>query len=285
MELKISKEEMMGKKLMVCSPLYGGMCHGAYMQSMLQLQGLCQRYGIQLTVNIIMNESLIQRARTYLTDGFMQSDSTHLLFVDADIGFNAQDVIFMLGLQTPDSQYDIISGVYPKKTLSFEKIKQAVDAGVADKDPNVLENFVGDFVFNPIALPPGSDGRIRLDEPLEVAETGTGFMMLTREALQRWEKANPDRKYLPDHVRTKNFDGSREVYEYFTVKVDPVTRRLLSEDYQLCHEFRAAGMKVWVCPWMHLTHFGTMAFGGSLPMMLNLGIAPTADPSKLGTKK
>src|SRR5574337_720831 len=113
--------------------------------------------------------------------------------------------------------------------------------------------------------------------------------------MNRWESSegspnplgarNQNRKYLPDHVRSKGFDGSREIYEYFTVKVDPVSRRLLSEDYQLCHEFRNAGMHVWICPWMKLTHFGTMAFGGSLPMMLNLGIAATADPAKLGTKK
>lgn len=283
MELKITHEEMVKKHLMVCTPMYGGLCHGAYMQSMLQLQGLCQKYGVQLTVNVIMNESLIQRARTYLTDGFMQSDSTHLLFIDADIGFNAQDVIFMLGLQTEDSPYDIITAPYAKKTLSFEKIKQAVDSGAADADPGALENFVGDFVFNPIAAAEGT--QVRLDEPLEIAEAGTGFMMIRRNSIKKWEDANQDRKYLPDHVRTKAFDGSREIYEYFTVKVDPESRRLLSEDYQLCHEFRKAGMHVWLCPWMRLTHFGTMAFGGSLPMMIQLGMAATADPAKLGTKK
>src|SRR5574337_325338 len=117
MELKITKEEMSQKKLMVCTPMYGGLCHGAYMQSMLQLQGVCQQYGVRLTVSTILNESLVQRSRTYLTDGFMQSDCTHLLFVDADIGFNAQDVIFMLALQTPGSKYDIIAGPYAKKCL------------------------------------------------------------------------------------------------------------------------------------------------------------------------
>lgn len=288
MELKITREEFSKKKLMVCTPMYGGQCTGVFTQSMLKLQGLCQQYGIGFSINFLFNESLIQRARTYLTDSFMRSDCTHLLFIDSDIQFDANDVLFLLGLQTDESPYDIIGGAYPKKTISWEKVKQAVDAGAADKNPADLENFVGDFVFNPVLpedLKEGQAYQLRLDEPVEIMELGTGFMMIRRKSLENWEDAHSERLYLPDHVRTKDFDGSRQIYEYFTVKVDPKSKRLLSEDYQLCHEFRDLGMKVWLCPWMRLGHLGSYLFGGSLPALAGVGAAATADPSKLVDKR
>ncbi|MBF9651877.1 hypothetical protein IAI40_12155, partial [Streptococcus pseudopneumoniae] len=55
----------------------------------------------------------------------------------------------MLALQSDESPYDVLAAPYPKKCISWEKIKAAVDKGVADENPAVLENFVGDYVFNP----------------------------------------------------------------------------------------------------------------------------------------
>ncbi len=160
----------------------------------------------------------------------MRSDCTHMLFLDSDIGFNAQDVIMMLALQSDDSPYDVMTAPYPKKCISWEKIKVAVEKGFADDDPNALERFVGDFVINPKA---GSN-EVRLDEPVEVLEAGTGFMMIRRKTLEEFAKAFPENLYKPDHVRTTDFDGSREIMMYFQAEVDPETKRYLSEDYYFC---------------------------------------------------
>ena len=65
----------------------------------------------------IVNESLITRARNYCVDEFMRSDSTHMLFLDADIGFNANDVIAMLAMQSDESPYDVLAAPYPKKSI------------------------------------------------------------------------------------------------------------------------------------------------------------------------
>lgn len=285
MEIKISSDELKKRKLFVATPMFGGMCHGTYARSMLELSTTCMRYGIDMRVHYLFNESLIQRARIYQCDEFIRSGATHMLFIDADIGFNANDVIAMLALQTDDSPYDILAAPYPKKTIAWEKVKAAVDKGLADKDPNVLEQFVGDYVFNPVMPENQTEAKIRIDEPCEVLESGTGFMMIRRNTFEMYEKAFPERKYLPDHVRTANFDGSREIYEYFRVSVDPASRRLLSEDYAFCQDIRGIGGKVWLCPWIQLQHTGTMTFGGSLAALASIGASATADPTKLGTKR
>lgn len=116
-----------------------------------------------------------------------------MMFIDSDIGFDPRDVLAMLALQSDDSEYDVLAGPYPKKCISWEKIKLAVDKGVADEDPNVLERFVGDYVFNP----KGGGGNIRIDQPVEVMEVGTGFMMTRRSAFAKFEKAFPSTAISP----------------------------------------------------------------------------------------
>jgi hypothetical protein len=203
------------------------------------------------------------------------------MFIDSDIGFNPNDVIALLALQSEDSPYDVIGGPYPKKCISWEKIKMAVDKGYADKNPNTLEEFVGDYVFNPTS----ETRTFRVDEPVEVKEGGTGFMLIKRTAFETFDKAYPEQKYLPDHVRTANFDGSREIMAYFDCVIDPVSKRYLSEDYMFCYNVLKIGMIVWLCPWMKLKHVGSYIFGGSLAHLASVGAAATADPSKLGKKK
>jgi hypothetical protein len=229
----------------------------------------------------LFNESLITRARNYCVDEFMRSEMQHLMFIDSDIGFSPQDVIALMALQTQNEEYDIIGGPYPKKCISWEKIKYAVDKGVADEDPTVLDRYVGDFVFNP----KGGAGSIRIDEPVEVLEIGTGFMMIARKALEKFTESYKELMYKPDHVRTEAFDGTREIMQFFQAEIDPVSKRYLSEDYWFCQKSQAIGLKTWFCPWMRLQHVGTYIFGGSLADLASIGAAATADPAQLKRKK
>ena len=98
MELSIDVQELRKNKLFVATPMYGGQCNGLYMKACLDLQATCIQYGIECRFSFIFNESLITRARNYLVDEFLRSDCTHLLFIDADICYNPQDVLALLAL-------------------------------------------------------------------------------------------------------------------------------------------------------------------------------------------
>jgi hypothetical protein len=206
----------------------------------------------------------------------MRSDYTHLMFIDSDIGFNPHDVLALSALSDPESDKDIVCGPYPKKVISWEKIKRAVDKGFADENPQNLAKFVGDYVFNP------ADGQaeIALNEPVEVLEGGTGFMMVQKKAFEKYRDAYPEFHYKPDHVRSENFDGQREIMAYFDCVIDPDARRYLSEDYMFCQWARKADIKVWMCPWMQLNHTGSYQFGGSLVDIAQIGASATADPNE-----
>jgi len=315
MQIQIPIAELQKKKLFLATPMYGGQCAGMYTRSVADLSAMCARYQIPLQIYYLFNESLITRARNYCVDEFMRSDCTHLMFIDSDIGFNPQDVLALLGMMTDESPYDVMGGPYPKKCISWEKIKQAVDKGVADQDPNTLENYVGDYVFNPKA----NTTSIPLGEPVEVLEIGTGFMMVQRRAFEKYKEAYPYLSYRPDHVRTEHFDGSREIHAYFDCIIDrgfsyqslhnlledvangkenlqdaakkivenekKASKRYLSEDYNFCYHADKIGLRVWFCPWMKLQHVGSYIFGGSLVDLATIGAAATADVAKLGGKK
>jgi len=165
---------------------------------------------------------------------------------------------------------------------------------------------------------------IKLTQPAEVAEGGTGFMMIKKSTFEKYKETYPQFMYRPDHVRTANFDGSTEIMAYFDALIDDKSQNLvpeikaffkknpnaknrdvinfiedkkngidqksysnryLSEDYMVCYNVRRAGMKVFMCPWMELKHMGAYVFGGSLAAIASIGAAATADPSKLGEKK
>jgi hypothetical protein len=272
-EIKVPIEKLRERKLFLATPMYGGQCAGMFARSVADLTALCTHYGIGLQMYFLFNESLITRARNYCCDEFVRSDATHMMFIDSDIGFNPNDVIALLALQDDESDYDVIGGPYPKKCISWEKVKLAVDKGFADEDPNQLERFVGDYVFNPKQ----GSGSIPIGEPVEVLEIGTGFMMIRKKTLTEFAAKFPQHSYRPDHVRTEHFDGTREIMQYFQAEIDPVSKRYLSEDYWFCQKIQELGMKTWFCPWMKLQHVGTYIFGGSLADLAAVGASATAD--------
>tara|TARA_Y100001973_G_C5207884_1_gene342988 strand:- start:4764 stop:5609 length:846 start_codon:yes stop_codon:yes gene_type:complete len=276
-EIEIPIEELRERKIFVATPMYGGMCGGQYTKATADLAKLGMHYGMEIEFFYLFNESLITRARNYCVDEFLRNENfTHLMFIDSDIGFNPNDVLTLAAIANPESDYDILCGPYPKKTISWEKIKMAVDKGFADENPQKLANFVGDYVFNPAE----GQTEIELTSPVEVLEGGTGFMMIQRKTFEKYAEAYPELKYMPDHIRSEHFDGSREIMCYFDALIDPKSKRYLSEDYMFCQWAREAGLKVWMCPWMNMSHTGSYVFGGSLADLAAIGAAATADTNQ-----
>ena len=273
MEIEIKIEELRKRKIFVATPMYGGQCSGMYTKSTADLATISTQYGMDVRFFYLFNESLITRARNYLVDEFLRSPYTHLMFIDSDIHFNPNDVLTLAALDK-----EIIGAPYPKKCIAWEKVRNAVDAGLADDDPVQLEEYTGDFVFNPAS----GTSEIKVSEPVEVLEIGTGFMLVRREVFEKFRDAYPQFSYKPDHNRSENFDGSRYIHAFFDTVIDSDafagkgsggSDRYLSEDYMFCQFTRKIGIKTWLCPWMKLGHVGSYVFNGTMPALGNLDFA------------
>jgi len=262
MDIQVKLEELKQHKLFVATPMYGGMNHGLYMKSCLDLQTTMMRYGIEIKFSFLFNESLITRARNYLVDEFLRTEYTHLLFIDSDINFNAQDVIALLALDK-----DVIGGPYPKKSMNWSNIAHAA-RNHPDLEAKKLESLVGEYVFNVVK----GTQQFQVTEPLEVMEIGTGYMMVKRDVFDKMKVEYPTIKYKPDHVGQANFDGSRYIHAYFDTVIDTKesivgggSDRYLSEDYMFCQMWRKMGGQIYLCPWMKTQHIGSYAFTGDMP--------------------
>jgi hypothetical protein len=229
-------------------PMYGGVCTGENAIGHINATKLFLDRGIGYNWQFLYNESLITRARNGLVKMFYQTDCTHLLFIDADISYRAEDIVSMI-----DADKDIICGVYPKKRIAWERINDALAKGIIGED---LKHYTGDLVINKLNYvdTPIADK----SEPVEIFNGGTGFMLIKRNVFD----------LLKPHCPTYTNDmlpGQQEIVtEYFATSIEPDSNRLLSEDYHFCRLARLNGIKVWAAPWVELGHIGSYKFEGKL---------------------
>jgi hypothetical protein len=238
--------------IFVATPMYGGMCTGIYAINLAAMPATFKNNNIELNYSMMMNESLITRARNKLAHDFLKSNATHLMFIDADIGFSCMDIVHMLR-----ADKDIICGIYPKKEINWHEVVAAVKRGVPAEE---LHTHTGSFVVN---LVDGKNVQTRIDTPIEIENGGTGFMLIKREVFEGLTDKVPS--YSNDMFTVVNpKDVGTKILEFFDTSISPKDNRLLSEDYHFCQLARNNGFKIWAAPWVQLTHMGTYAFNGQL---------------------
>lgn len=228
--------------VLIATPMYGGMCTGEYTRSMTEVVVALAAQEIKVSFAFIYNDSLITNARNKLATVFMEHEFTHLMFIDADIGFQASDIVSML-----KADKDVIAGIYPKKIINWQRIESAVKAGVPT---NELQFHAGDLVVS--LVDHEMEKEVKLHEPAEVFGAGTGFMLIKRSVLEG----------LKDKVDTYLDSDGRALYEYFFLVKDQVLKQQLTEDYAFCRLCRENGFKIYVAPWVRLSHTGSYIFSG-----------------------
>jgi hypothetical protein len=242
------------KKIFIATPMYGGLCVGGYTVGLLNSVQEFMRNGMQMYYAHMVNESLITRARNTLAYDFLDTDATHLMFIDADITFNPADIISMV-----KADKDIICGLYPKKEMNWKTVAEAVKSGVEYQD---LPSYTGSFVVNLVGDAAQATGDV--NEPMEIDNGGTGFMLIKRNV---FETLKPTvQTYTNDQILIVDKNPVKKIiHEFFATSIDEVSNRLLSEDYHFCKIARQAGFKVYAAPWANLSHSGTYNFSGTLP--------------------
>jgi hypothetical protein len=240
---------------LIATPCYGGLVHEGYMRGLTSFVASAIDLGMGVNLSTVINESLITRARNELVKFFMMSDSTHMIFIDADIQFEAADVLRLIS-----HDKDIVVGSYPLKGVRWDNIK-SLD-GITDVEEvrrltiDQVVNFRFDNEEDAMA------GRIKVvDDLVEVDTAGTGFMCIKRNVIERMIKEIPNLEYKKEPrflISGKPDDGGR--WAVFDTEIEG--ERYLSEDYLFCRRWQRLGGQVWLDPTILLTHWGTYAFEG-----------------------
>lgn len=250
--MKSKKKTKQKHHIFVATPMYGGMCAGFYTQSIIQFQKLFTDMNIDVSFSFMFNESLITRARNGLTQTFLKSPATHLMFIDADIKFHPEQIPSMI-----DADKDIICGIYPKKEINWKSVREAIYKGIPDDE---LRYHTGSFVVNLVGY--SDNVTVPINKPLEIWNGGTGFMLIKRKVFEKLSNIVPN--YINNILDLSKSLKKEEIKEYFSTSIDEEIKILMSEDYHFCKLARDNGIKVWAAPWVQLSHLGSYLFEGKL---------------------
>jgi hypothetical protein len=222
-QIQVNIDYLKTTRVHICMPCYGGMLTESTFMSYIKWSNAARQLGLDWTMETMTNESLISRARNTLTAKFLNNkDSTHLMFIDADIGWEPWHLLVML-----NRDVDVIGGLYPMKSLP---VKWCVNgfAG-AEEGPDGLQ---------------------------EVTKTGTGFLLIKRHVFEKLD-AHPAVKPFMNDIGLP-----AELNPYMKTYFDTAVRenRYYSEDWTFCENWRDLGGKVWVDKRVLLKHTGTYVF-------------------------
>src|SRR5262245_41473116 len=96
-------------KILVATPAYGEMFYTPYVSSLVRLQRLMTRHKWEMTFISTSYADIVESRNFLLTHWYDKTDATHLLFIDADMGYEAKLIVEMIEFGKP-----IVGVVYPK---------------------------------------------------------------------------------------------------------------------------------------------------------------------------
>ena len=235
--------------LMVGTPCYGRQVTDVYAGSLLKLQMACWQRGVNLKVKMTGSDALITRARQNIVADFLADETaTHLIFIDADIGFEPQQVFRLL-----DFEAGVAGAIYPLKRIDWGKVRACAEAGIAPLASAALSYLI-EF---------GDGEEMQVNSGFaRVSYAGTGFLMIRRGVLVAMIERYPELRYGHDHKTDDKLAGSPWRCALFNCMIDEATGTYLSEDFSFCKRWTDMGGEIWVDLESKLTHVGVVSFRG-----------------------
>jgi hypothetical protein len=222
-QVQVNVDFLRTTKVHIAMPCYGGMLTESTFMSFIKWANTARQLGIDWTLETMVNESLISRARNTLTAKFLDMpDATHLFFVDADIGWEPWHLLVLL-----NRDVDVIGGLYPMKTMPIKW---------------VVNGFEG--------AEEGTDGL------QEVSKAGTGFLLMKKHVFDKLKSHPAVKQYKNDIGLDPKFDQHLKTYFDTAVRQN----RYYSEDWTFCENWRDLGGRIWVDKRVLLRHSGSYVF-------------------------
>lgn len=227
-------------KLFIATPAFGHQVTTNYANSLLKFVSTSHpRLAISSAVHMQSGMALVTQARNNCVAYFLNSDCTHFLFIDADIGFEPEAIYRLIERDVP-----LCLTPYPVKGYGKDHQLQFI-----------------------VHFPDKDNVRIDKDGFTEITAGPTGFMMIKREVFEKLAEKYPERKTVNKQlVGNKVETMEKGWYTFFETAQDP-ENGYLGEDIAFCRLWTNIGGKIYADTQTPLTHFGSHAFHGSLNMM------------------
>ena len=222
-QVQVNVDFLRTTKVHIAMPCYGGMLTESTFMSFIKWANTARQLNIDWTLETMVNESLISRARNTLTAKFLDMpDATHLFFVDADIGWEPWHLLVLL-----NRDVDVIGGLYPMKTMPIKWVVNGFEG--AEEGPDGLQ---------------------------EVSKAGTGFLLMKKHVFDKLKSHPAVKQYKNDIGLDPKYDAHLKTYFDTAVRQN----RYYSEDWTFCENWRDMGGRIWMDKRVLLRHSGSYVF-------------------------
>jgi len=236
--------------IFVATPVHSE-CSIHYTQALIELQKLCFSKNIPVTFQL-MKSSLVTQGRNLCVASFLESNLTHMLFIDSDIYFHAESIIRMI-----EKDKDILSIPYPLKSIMWDKAFERIKAGQI----KTMKDLKKAFNTYPMKLHNNNNVDI-VDGVMEVTHSPTGCMLIKRSVFDKMIKAYPDKGIVQKTVINGEYVDKPNMWNFFDCIHDPVTKTYLGEDFSFCKLWTDIGGKCHAYIMDPIVHIGEHSYEG-----------------------
>jgi len=199
----------------------------------------------------VMKSSLVTQGRQLCVASFLQSDCTHLLFIDSDISFSYKSIERLIAYDK-----DITLIPYPIKSMDSEKIKARLKSG-SELDPKLLGNQYTLSLVDP--------KKINVDNGFIELERGpSGCMLIKREVFDKLIKEYPEFTIEQHTLIDGKLVKRPHMYNFFDTYWDPKDKTYTGEDFYFCKLAKHAGIKMYGLIDEYISHHGEFTYTGRL---------------------
>ncbi len=232
-------------KLVIATPFYNMSGWSPYIKSLaVTMHFLAKHTPIEAQFWSLNGDSYVERARNTIANRFMETDNTHLMFIDSDMEWDIEGFTKLIA-----SDVDVVGAGYPCKNL---------------------------WDFYGCILHTNED---ELKTPKVDPKTGlisawgvpTGFMKIRRQVFEKLAAAQPDNFYL---MKRKDSDEPDKCYNFFG-RIPP-----LGEDISFCRRWVEIGGELWVQPEVRIIHYGMKGWEGHYGDFLRACPGGSNDPAR-----
>jgi hypothetical protein len=237
-------------RILLATPAYGDMFYTPYVSSVIRMQRQLARDKHELIFAAVSYADIVESRNFLLTHWYDKTDASHLLFVDADMGFDAKLITDMLALKKP-----LLGVVAPKRQVDLNRL-----AGLAAQGEKAERAIARSHSF--LARPVVRAGKQRtVNGFMEVEGCGAGIMLIERGLVKTMLETLPelnDTGAKQNSPLAKNLDRLIRAFDPVTVK-----GARLSEDYSFCQRWRVrCGGEIWANISHPITHVGLHRYSG-----------------------
>ena len=248
---KEQRTDLKPYSIFVATPVHSE-CSIHYTQALLDFQKWAFKEKVRVSFQI-MKSSLVTQGRNMCVSAFLNSDHTHLLFIDSDIAFDPLSPMRLIACDK-----DIISVPYPLKDINWDKGMKMFEEGKIKKADDLRKKG---FYRYPMKVPDNNNIRIK-DNVIEVTHSPTGFMMIKREVFTKMIKAYPNMVINQDQVINGKNERLKNMYNFFDTMFIPEKGHYLGEDFAFCKRWKDIGGKCHAWIMDYITHIGEHQYHG-----------------------